>query len=153
MTTVITEIIPDLLWQGDISALEADWQLQKLGIVQIASIIDYKPKPPDRYHHIYLEAEDGSKLPAEEIHDFCKRAIRMKTYLHCYSGHNRSTAMACCCRVLHTFDVPMSLLYVLVKRNTQLAKLRDGSVTNMTWQMMDNVKQYIDFLKKEGMGQ
>jgi hypothetical protein len=149
-SSIITEIIPGKLWHGDLYALRADWMLMKLGnVVQVASIMHYSPDVPDRYHHIYLEAEDESKLDPAIIHEFCSAIISMPTYLHCYSGFNRSTAMACCSLILHNFEVPLSILNVLVKRNSDLARAHDGSATRMSWQMMDNVARYIDWLKEE----
>jgi hypothetical protein len=37
----------------------------------------------------------------------------------------------------------------LVKRNAELARARSGAAINMTWQMMQNVANYIDYLKEE----
>jgi len=148
---ILTEIIPGKLWQGGIEPVEADWRLPP-EVVQIATVMDYRPSPAPKFHHIYLDADDGSKLPGEKIHNFCRLVLEMPTYLHCYSGFNRSTAMACCSLILHNMEVPGSILGVLVQRNSELARSRSGACTNMTWQMQDNVRRYVDYLKcKEGL--
>jgi hypothetical protein len=111
--------------------------------------MEFEPEIPARYHHVFLQADDDSKLRPADIHEFCSVVLSMPTYLHCYSGFNRSTTMSCCSLILHTFEVPLSILNVLVKRNTELSRARDGSATVMTWQMMDNIARYIDWLKRE----
>jgi protein-tyrosine phosphatase len=148
---IITEVLPGKLWQGSIYPVEAGWRLPR-EVIQIASILDFKPaKVPDHLHHIYLEAADDTRLDPETIHEFCSGIIEMPTYVHCYSGFNRSTAMVCCSLILHSFEVPLSILNVLVKRNSELAQSHSGAATTMTWQMMQNVADYIDYLKKKGL--
>jgi hypothetical protein len=149
---IITEVLPGKLWHGSIMPVEASWRLPR-EVKQIASILDFKPpNVPDHLHHIYLEADDDTLLEPDVIHAFCSEVVYMPTYVHCYSGFNRSTAMVCCSLILHTFDVPMSILCALVKRNAELATTRSGAATNMTWQMMRNVVNYIDYLKEKGLG-
>lgn len=152
MTTseeTITEILPGKLWHGSIYPVDSDFRLPR-EVKQIASILHFKPpKVPDRFHHIYLEADDDTRLDPETIHEFCSDVVMLPTYLHCYSGFNRSTAMVCCALILHTFNVPLSLLRALVARNTELASAKDGAATTMTWQMQQNVADYIDYLKEK----
>jgi hypothetical protein len=145
---IITEVIPGKLWQGSILPVEADWRLPR-EVKQIASIMDYSPTVAGRFHHIYLKSDDDTLLAPETIHEFCSDVVQMPTYIHCYSGFNRSTAMVCCSIILHTFEVPLSILNALVKRNSELAQAHDGAATTMTWQMMKNVANYIDYLKEE----
>lgn len=149
---IITEVLPDKLWHGSILPVEADWRLPR-GVRQIASILHFRPaKVADRFHHLYLDADDDTLLAPETIHEFCAAVVELPTYVHCHSGFNRSTAMICCSLILHTFEVPLSLLRVLVKRNAELATTHSGAATNMTWQMMQNVANYIDYLKdKKGL--
>jgi len=145
---IITEVLPGKLWHGSIYPVEVGWRLPREA-KQIATIMDCRPRVPDRFHHVYLKADDDTLLAPETIHEFCSEVVLMPTYVHCYSGFNRSTAMVCCSLILHTFEVPLSILRALVKRNAELARSRSGASTNMSWQMMQNVANYIDYLKNE----